>query len=308
MDRLHKALLKTPVLFVIFQRADLASLVFEEIRKARPAKLYVAADGPRNEAEAVLCRQARTVIDGIDWECELHTRFQDHNVGCRDNVCTSISWMFEKEEEGIILEDDCLPGASFFQYCTEMLEKYKDDETVGCIGGYNFLEKSRRSNSCLFTKYPFIWGWATWRRAWKFFDGTVPTFPETLLNDSFKPYFNSCFEKNTFYNKFYQVYKGRNDIWDYQWVYALWKNKMKSIIPPVNLVKNLGFDPRATHKNSNSSQIDVSVGELSEILPPQMNEIDKEADAFFYQNIYKRRFLANVWLLFKMALLRVKLK
>lgn len=303
---MKKALLKTPVLFVIFRRADLASRVFEEIRKARPEKLYVAADGPRDDAESVFCKQARAVIDGIDWECNLQTKFQDHNVGCKDNVCKSISWVLEKEEDCIILEDDCLPGAGFFRYCSEMLDKYRLDETVGCIGGNNFLGETLKSDRCLFTKYPFIWGWATWRRAWKFFDDTVPTFPETLVKDSFKRYLNSCFERNTFYNKFYQVYKGRNDIWDYQWVYALWKNNMKSIIPPVNLVKNIGFDPRATHRNSNSSQFEVPIGEISAILAPQSNDFNKTADDFFYQNIYKRSFPSNVWLMMKMAFLRIK--
>jgi len=118
----------SPVLFLIFNRPDTTTRVFEAIRAARPERLYVAADGPRmtREGEAERCAEARRIATAVDWPCEVKTLFRETNLGCRAAVSGAITWFFEHEEEGIILEDDCLPDPSFFPYCTELLAHYRD--------------------------------------------------------------------------------------------------------------------------------------------------------------------------------------
>ncbi|EKE21540.1 MAG: Protein containing nucleotide-diphospho-sugar transferase protein, partial [uncultured bacterium] len=160
-----------PILFIIFNRPDTTLSVFEAIRQIKPARLYVAADGPRSErsGEDVVCAETRRIAMGVDWPCELKTRFLDKNVGCHTAVPAAVSWFFENEEEGIILEDDCSPDLSFFTFCETLLERYRDDEEVMMISGDNFQPsefKTRNDSSYYFSGIANIWGWATWRRAW----------------------------------------------------------------------------------------------------------------------------------------------
>ena len=131
----------TPILFLIFNRPDTTKVVFERIREIKPSRLYVAADAPRQgkDKEAELCRQSRSIIDSVDWPCEVKTLFREENLGCKKAISSAITWFFEQEEYGVILEDDCLPDLSFFRFCEELLIKYKDDERIGHIGGNCFL-------------------------------------------------------------------------------------------------------------------------------------------------------------------------
>lgn len=156
----------TPVLFIIFNRIDTASKVFKKIKKAQPKRLYIAADGPRNEEEKIICDKVRnSIINEIDWECSPEILFQKENLGCRNTMNQAITWFFENEEEGIILEDDCLPADSFFGVCSQLLEKYRNDERIGHISGSNDQGGLKRGDgSYYFSSLTGIWGWAGWRR------------------------------------------------------------------------------------------------------------------------------------------------
>lgn len=163
----------TPILFLIFNRPDTTRIVFKRIREIRPSKLYVAADAPRANklGEAELCMETRAIIKDIDWPCELKTLFRDENLGCKLSVSGALDWFFENEECGIILEDDCLPDLTFFSFCKELLERYKDDDRIGHIGGNCFLPgQIAKELSYDFCSITHIWGWATWRRVWKNMD------------------------------------------------------------------------------------------------------------------------------------------
>jgi hypothetical protein len=243
--------MESPVLFLIFNRPDTTEKVFQSIRAAKPPRLYIAADGARKhkEGEADICAQTRNlVLNNIDWDCEVKTLLRDHNLGCKNAIADAIDWFFENEAEGIILEDDVLPSPSFFLFCDELLEKYRDDPRIGSIGGCNMAaEFIQPDESYFFSIYNKIWGWATWRRAWKLYDRTMKDWPEWHKNRglqsmgidlSFESYWHYQFEK-TYYNKI--------DTWDFQWLYTCWKNNLASIIPRVNLIENIGFDERATH-------------------------------------------------------------
>lgn len=242
---------KTPILFLIFNRADTANKVFDEIRKQKPKYLFVAADGPRNNVigEKERCEETRKIIEKIDWDCELKTLFRKENLGCGLAVSQAISWFFENVEEGIILEDDCLPSKTFFSFCEEMLEKYKNDRKIGVISGNNFLfNKFEITDSYYFSIIPHIWGWATWRRVWVNYDFNISNWPE-LKN---KKWLNIFFDKETsryYWNSIFDdVHNKKINTWDYQLSFMCLFNKYLTVIPKNNLISNIGFGlAGATH-------------------------------------------------------------
>jgi len=248
-----------PILFLIFNRPDTTHKVFESIKAIKPFKLYVAADGWREGyiGEDKLCKTARAIIkNGIDWDCELYILFREENLGCGIAISQAINWFFEHEEMGIILEDDTLPNHSFFEYCEKMLMYYKDDSTVMHVSGNNFANTNKLKSSYYFTKLPFIWGWATWRRAWlkyDFFDKFMSNNDKQLIIDNaftdieIRAYWKDIFQS---YNLTHKSYT-----WDYQWFLAIWKNDSKVIQPKYNLVKNIGFTFDATHTIDTSSKL-----------------------------------------------------
>ncbi|MES2378154.1 MAG: nucleotide-diphospho-sugar transferase [Bacteroidota bacterium] len=244
--------LQTPVLFVVFNRLDTTSIVFDAIRKAQPKKLYIAADGPRpnNASDAEKCQLTRELVVNIDWDCELKTLFRDENLGCGLGPAGAYDWFFENEEEGIILEDDCLPDPTFFRFCEEMLEKYRYDTRIMHITGSNFQKGWQHDNnfSYYFSTFPHEWGWATWRRAWRLYDFGVKKYPELIEKDYFKDYFGSALEKKYRLAKIHNSYNNPDaNWWDYQWSFAIFSNNGLSIIPNVNLIENIGLGVDATH-------------------------------------------------------------
>lgn len=227
------------------------------IRKARPAKLYVAADGPRADkpGEQERCEETRKIATKVDWPCELQTLFRDTNYGCGEQVSSAISWFFEHEEEGIILEDDCVPAHSFFPFCAELLDRYRNDSRVMMIGGNNLEPPRQREQeySYTFSRLTHIWGWATWRRAWKFHDYKMPLFGEVDKKRYLSPDYSSIYERDLFQYVFGKMYTGddsatsRRNIWDYQWQFAVRIHSGLVIVPAVNLVSNIGFGEYATN-------------------------------------------------------------
>lgn len=165
--------MSTPIALIIFNRPDLTIRVFSKIARAKPKTLFVIADGPRSDhpGDIKKCAEARSIIESVDWDCTVHKNYSDINLGCGRRLASGISWVFEKVEEAIILEDDCLPHPTFFRFCKELLERYRDDERIMQINGQNFQHKSMRTSySYLFSYSNNCWGWATWRRAWQHFD------------------------------------------------------------------------------------------------------------------------------------------
>ncbi len=231
-------MLETPVLFLVFNRPDTTAQVFEAIRQAKPKQLFVAADGPRpdKEGEKESCEEVRKIATAIDWDCELKTLFRDENLGCGKGPAHAINWFFEQVEQGIILEDDCLPDLSFFNFCEEQLNKFAFDENIFHISGCNiqFGLRSTR-DQYYFSNIPHMWGWATWRRAWNKYDfNSLKNFNRYNIDD----YWIGEFES---------VLKGDVDAWDYQWLYTIQINKSICITPSISLVDNIGFNKNATH-------------------------------------------------------------
>lgn len=248
--------LTKPVAFIIFNRPDTTERVFAEIAKARPPKLLVVGDGPRasraGEAEKVAA--TRAIIEKVDWECEVLTNFSEANLGCKKRVSSGIDWIFEQVEEAIILEDDCLPEPSFFQFCQEMLERYRNDQRIGTISGDNFQFGRRYGNdSYYFSKYLHVWGWASWRDRWQdSYDVTMRLWPPVRDEGRLVDIVGESREAAYWHKVFERVYQGQIDTWDYQWVFANWLHGRVSILPAVNLISNIGFDQNATHTTGTS--------------------------------------------------------
>ena len=254
-------MLKTPILFLIFNREDTAQQVFEAIRKQKPKYLYVAADGPRKneEGEAEKCQATRAIIDRIDWDCELKTLFREENVGCKTAVSSAITWFFENEEKGIILEDDCLPDPSFFPYCEELLERYKDDERVGNISGNCFHPEAINSKySYTFSSIAHIWGWASWRRAWQNVDLDFSYWDKYANNKRYRAGLFNSFREKAYFSSFISDSLRSKDgmsVWDVQFSFSLRLQNQLSVYPSANLVTNIGLNSEgATHTKKNSDK------------------------------------------------------
>lgn len=259
--------LKTPVAFFIFNRPHLTERVFLEIAKARPSKLLVVADGHRLDCagEAEKVKAARAVIESVNWPCEVLTNFSEINLGCKIRVSSGLDWVFNEVEEAIILEDDCLPDESFFRFCQEMLERYRDDKRIGMVSGDNFQARTRsEKNSYYFSKYVHIWGWATWRNRWQdCYDASLSLWPLMKDEGYVADLVRDLDEIEYWTQIFDDVYKGKIDTWDYQWGFANWVQGRLCILPTSNLIANIGFGKDATHTVENHEFSNMTVSSLT---------------------------------------------
>jgi len=265
-----------PILLLVFNRPWYTKIVLEEVKKIKPAYIYVAADGPRNDkpGEKQVCDDVRNmVLTGIDWKCEVKTLFRNENLGCGKGVADAITWFFENVEQGIILEDDVVPNQSFFLFCEAMLIKFKDDESVMHVSGNNF-QLGQIGNDCYYlSRIPHSWGWATWKSAWDKFDFSLKYFNE----DQIQSYFNDYLIDNHWHQVFQMTKKEwHKHVWDYQWIFAVFYNKGFSILPQSNLVSNIGFGLYSTHTTDTTNylanlkkyEMDINIGEAALIYDP----------------------------------------
>ncbi|MCX5871008.1 MAG: glycosyltransferase family 2 protein [Deltaproteobacteria bacterium] len=282
--------LKTPVAFIIFNRPDTTKRVFAEIAKAKPPKLLVIADGPRanRSGEAEKCAATRAIINQVDWDCEVLTNFSDVNLGCKNRVACGIDWVFEQVPEAIILEDDCLPHPTFFRFCEELLEYYRNDERIGMISGDNFQSGNKRTKaSYYFSRYNHIWGWATWRRAWKHYDREATAWPALRDGGWLEVLVSKPSEQKYWAKVFQAVHEGRIDTWDYQWNLTSWIQGMLTIIPNVNLISNIGFGLGATHTHGSSIYADMKVAQIDfPLCHPEIILPHREADTYTSQGMF----------------------
>lgn len=306
----HKKLI-SPVLFLVFNRLEATKRVFAEIRKAKPRKLFVAADGPRvgRKGEKEKCEEVRKyVLNNIDWQCKVKTLFRDKNLGCGKGPATAIDWFFKNVKEGIILEDDCLPNQSFFYFCEELLIRYRKEKRVFMIGGYNFTPESLNdaNSSYRFSNIPHCVGWATWRRAWIKFNFDINYLPEFIDNKIFDSIWSDKKIKRYWLNLFLEYYQKDLDIWDYQWAYAIWKNHGICIAPNRNLISNIGYDSDGTHTLYNFNKLLTIPSKMMEfpINHPKNMAVNEEADNFVNKNVFLK-FYTLKFILKKFGLLNL---
>lgn len=279
---------KTPIILIIYKRLGTTLKVFERIKQIKPTKLYLIADGPKNIEEGKKCLEVRNIIENIiDWKCDLIKVYSDTNLGCAKRIQTGLDYVFENEEMAVILEDDTLPDPSFFNFCEELLKRYKDDLRVAHISGCNLYSNAVNfKESYCFSSVVNIWGWATWKRSWKNFDLSMSSWQDddqiSLLN-------NWCVshrQKNGL-RKMFDLHCKNDDpwTWDYQWIYSCWKNNGLSINPSSNLVSNIGIGPNATNTKS-SVDIEIYPSTLGAIsFPLRHPNITRNTD--FETNYYR---------------------
>lgn len=283
----------TPIAFIIFNRPDLTARVFESIRKARPKKILIIADGPRTQkqGEAEACEKTRAIVESVDWPCEVLKNYSDVNLGCRQRVTSGLSWVFEQVEEAIILEDDCLPDPSFFPFCEELLNRYRNEPQVWSISGDNlqFLKK-RTKDSYYFSQFPHIWGWATWRRVWKQYDAAISKWPEYSKSPEFRARFSSQAARDFWSTNFENIRHNRVDTWDYQFTFASFFANALHCIPSNNLISNIGFRNDATHTLSENTPLaNLPVSAVTFPLQHPSNiEQNQKADHFVQTRLYSR--------------------
>lgn len=240
----------TPVLVLSFNRPEATRAVIDALRRVQPTRVYLAVDGPRIDRpdEAGRVASVQALAQSIDWPCQVSTLFRVTNLGCKRAVSEAITWFFDQVDAGIILEDDCVPDPSFFPFCAELLERFADDERIAMISGDNFQFGRRRTGySYYFSRFPHIWGWATWRRAWTAYDHDMATWPEIRDGDWLVDIFGSERSARFWREVLEETHADRNNSWAYRWAFSLWTNSRLVVLPNVNLVSNIGVGEGATH-------------------------------------------------------------
>lgn len=241
-------MLNTAVAFFVFNRPALTDRVFSQIKHAAPRQLFIIADGPRPEHpdDLMLCAAVLEIIKQVTWDCELHTVIRSENLGCRQSIAQGLDWVFTLTDRCIILEDDCLPEPSFFTFCESLLRQYENDLEVMTIGGCSpESDNTQHHASYYFSRYPNVWGWATWKRAWDLVDVQMNHW-QSLRNTN---WLTQLLPKKQHRNFWHRTFDQMDelDTWDYALVYACWLANGLSIRPSKNLISNIGFQESATH-------------------------------------------------------------
>jgi hypothetical protein len=281
-----------PILFLVFNREALTKKVFDVIRKSEPSQLFIAADGPRkgNKYDTLACQKTRGIVSHIDWKCEVHTLFRDDNLGCKVAITSAIDWFFENVEQGIILEDDCLPSESFFWFCDEILEKYRLNDNIMQINGNFHLHNAKDfSNSYYFSKLNACWGWATWKRAWKNFDTNMSGYIDFKKSKGIEGYYEDKEVASWMKGYLDDASLPTCGIWSTQWAYAIMKNDGLCINPTVNLVNNIGFfdSPTSGVHESFSGYSKYLLEEIDEIVHPKNISYNCQNDKLEFTEVIK---------------------
>jgi hypothetical protein len=269
--------LQTPVAFFIFRRPETTARVFEVIRKARPRRLLIVADGPRNDDERARCEAARAIVEQVDWDCEVLRNYSDSNLGLRKRMSSGLDWVFEQCAEAIILEDDCLPDITFFRFCQELLEKYRDEPRVMHISGDCFAPDASQHVSYAFLRFPHVWGWATWSRAWRHYDVDLRDWQTDSGKTAFLERFSTRAQRAYWKNVLQSIVDGKINTWDFQWSFACIRQNGLSICPALNLVTNIGFGSDAT--NTVDDTVHLSNLEMKSISFPLRHPAEIAVDA-----------------------------
>lgn len=290
-----------PVLVIAFNRPNHVIGLIDILREIKPKKLYFAVDGPRAgyEKDQVKVDQVRMLKNNIDWECQVFTKFSNENLGCKLGPVSAIDWIFEHEERAIILEDDVRPNFNFFEFCSDLLDFYENEHQVFLISGSNSLAHFEGESSYRFSALPYIWGWATWRRAWHEYSVDMRDWRSELGQKGVAEFFGCSRLEAFILSKFLfdRVAKNKLDAWDYQWVYFAMKTNKLAAISNVNLTENVGFGLESTHTRIKPDFL-LSRGKINfPLIRPELKR-DVLGDLWILRNAYGlvsyKRYLLNL--------------
>lgn len=300
---------EAPVLLVLFNRPDQTRRVMDLMRRVKPRRLYVAADGPRagHPTDAARCADVRAIASDIDWDCEAAFRFLDRNEGCRLAVAGAITWLFGHEERGIIIEDDIEADPSLFPFAAELLERYKDDARIGIISGCNFTTGGAKTDdSYFFVRNMHLWGWATWRRAWRLVDVSMADWNEHRSAAFIEERYGAPWATRVEWERHFDNTVNRAvDTWDYQVCYSFWRRGMLAITPALNLIDNHGFGSDATHPQAGKPAVLLANPPRAISFPlrhPETVALHPTADAILDRDAFgisetrSRRIARKMWL------------
>ena len=278
---------QTPILLVVFNRPKYTELVFDAIRKQKPVKLFIAADGPRagNLEDAEKCREVRRIVSNIDWSCEVKTLFRDKNLGFSEGERTAFEWFFDNVEEGIILEDDGLPHPDFFRFASEMLAKYRYNDQVMMITGNNFVPDFKTDDSYFFSNFFAIWGWASWRRVWKQYDMNINSWSKPESKAKLKTLYTQKFMFKHMEKLFNDIYQKKTITWDAQLLYLCVMNSGLCVTPANNLVSNIGLD--GTHSEGHNQNLSTKeIYKDNKLIHPKLIAPSTAYDHIFYERSF----------------------
>ena len=278
----------TAVVLIIFNRPRLTETVFAIIAQARPKQLLIIADGARFAEEEEKCLEARSIVQAVDWNCDVRTNIAKTNMGCRQRIVSGLNWAFSLVDEAIILEDDCVPHVSFFAYCETLLDYYRHDHRVMEISGCNYQQGRTDENySYYFSRYYHTLGWATWKRAWKHYDEYISTWPQVRQSEWWNALFDDGDELEYWTAVYDQIYKGGlSTSWDYQWQLARWCQNGLSAVSTVNLISNIGFGPDATNtKSEHDFRACLPVSDIGQIQHPLSIARNAHADRHRFHTV-----------------------
>ena len=283
----------TPILLIVYNRPDYTIKLLEAIKAIKPTAIYIAADGPKNEADKILIDKTRAVFNAIDWQCTLKTYYREQNEGCGVGVSNGIDWFFSQVEYGIILEDDCIPAPSFFSFTEHLLIKYKENETVMMIGGSSWLDVHfKYQDDYFFTNLTSIWGWATWKRAWQKYQFTIT--PDMIKQANEKKVWNEFSNKQIkeFRVKLLQAtFDKKVDTWDIQWSFCMSLNKGIAILPIKNQITNIGVYGTNYKTETQLTNLNTDTIDVANLKHPTNIAVDKKMD-ILYQNLEAKKFLS----------------
>ena len=303
IGQIEKDDMKTPVLLIVYNRLDQVREVFDSVRRYQPDNLFIFADGANTDrvGDLAKCSCVRSwLLENVDWDCCLKTKFMDKNLGCGLGPSTAITWFFENVDAGIILEDDCVPHQDFYEFANQMLVKFKYDESVMAVNSSNFQAERIGSGSYYFSMQngPFC-AWATWKRAWTHFDYELVKYTKSTIWRALLFHYRATRRERRWWLDIYDSlmsdqYDGSS--WDYQFIFAIWALQGKSIVPNSNLSSNIGFGPDATHTtNENSVTANRATHAILPILHTDDLAISRKAD-LYYHDLYYDKFVEHLTL------------
>jgi hypothetical protein len=287
---------EVPIALFLFNRPKELQQVLNVIASIAPSTLFLIADGPRSNHlnDQSLCQEARSIAAQVDWPCEVHRLYFNDNQTSRNAIPLGLNWVFSKVDQCIILEDDCVPNQSFFNFCAQLLERYKDNPQIMTIGGHRFDGPDESNEeSYFFSKYPSTWGWATWKRSWNLFDLEMHQWSSLRETDWLHNILKNSTHESYWMRIFDQMKTGM-DAWDYALVFSCWVNQGLSIRSKVNLVHNIGHNALATHTTSENylitnrlaSEINLPLRHPSQIHPNPI--IEERLEWVSYSGIMRR--------------------
>ena len=279
----------SPIAYVIFNRPRHTRKTFAAIRKEKPTKLFIIADGPRlgHSTDVERCREVREIVEHIDWPCEVYRNYADTNLGLKRRVSSGLDWVFKQVDHAIVLEDDCLPHPDFFSFCEALLYRYANDERVWVITGNNFQNGQKRGTAAYyFSKFPHCWGWATWKRAWRHYQGDLPFWPDWSSTKDWLLKLPDSVERKYWSNIFDRAKGGKFDSWAYPWLGCVWYHNGLTATPNVNLVTNIGFGSEATNTIVEAEREGLPVSSLGPMSHPFKVEQNIAADLYVFKHVF----------------------